>query len=241
MDRVWYGTKKPQPLRLAAIRNQIVEEVVWPRAAREGTLLWLQLRREAGATRAWKSRLRRGSGKPGSNACRISIASNSLYFDLFPMRRYRMPGSPFMNRISGMRKQNLLYERKLVIVSPVSSTLPKDGLTRSLSGFFFTLPRAWDQFSGKPAISASSSARTVWLPHERLKEKTRDHIDAGFPVFSLPTFQVWILWANNEGNRLACLCALQHLLFRQKNTRRRGGGGLRIQILGGKEETVPCY
>jgi hypothetical protein len=70
-----------------------------------------------------------------------------------------------------MRNRNLLYAGKLAIVVLVSSTLPKDGFQPTVFipvGFFlryFLSPKK------KPAIDT----------------------DAGFPVFSLPSSEAWIL------------------------------------------------
>jgi hypothetical protein len=87
-----------------------------------------------------------------------------------------------------MRNRNLLYTGKLAIVLLVSSTLQKDG---------FSPPRLfrWAFFG---AIFLAS------------KEKTRIVIDAGFPVFSLPSLKAWILCSDHEGKCIFCLHATQH-------------------------------
>ncbi len=116
--------------------------------------------------------------------------------------------------MSGIGNRNLLYVRKLAIVLPVSSTLPKDGF--------------------KPApCERAFFWKNVFPP----KKKPAIDTDAGFPVFSHPSSRSGFLCSDNDPKILPCLHAAQH----EKGKRKPAGlvaAGIN-PFQGRMEETIP--
>jgi hypothetical protein len=94
----------------------------------------------------------------------------------------------FTESMTGIANGNYVDELNLIIVTPVSSSLPKDG---SSPPCLFP----WAFFCQFPVA----------------QRKNPQPIPMRVSLSSLvPSSQAWILWANHAANRERCLHALQH-------------------------------